>query len=114
MTGHHKQMLPVNKLTRLLFYFRIPAGGVRLRTYGDRGGGRNHRSAKRNHSADCQEADRNVDPRELLPLVVPEVSLEPVSDRRRGGTPPSFTAPRGVRQRTLARRFVEERRSDEG
>jgi hypothetical protein len=53
-----------------------------------RGGGRNHRPAKRDHSADCQEAGRDVNPRELLPLVVPEGSLEPVSDRRRGGTSP--------------------------
>jgi hypothetical protein len=70
------------------FYFRIPAGGVRLRTYGGRGGGRNHRTAKRDRSVDCHEAGRDVDPVELLPLVVPEGSLEPVSDRRRGGTSP--------------------------
>jgi hypothetical protein len=72
------------------FYDRSSAGGVRLRTYGGRGGGRNHRTAKRDHGADRQEAGRDVDPRELLPLVVPEGSLEPISDPQRGGAFPVF------------------------
>ena len=71
-------------------YDRSPAGGVRLRTYRGRGGGCNHHTAKRDNGADRQEAGRDVDPRELLPLVVPEGPLEPFSDSRRGGTSPVF------------------------
>ncbi len=73
------------------FCGRSPAGGVRLRTYeGRRGGSRNHRTAKRDHGADRQEAGRDVDPRELLPLIVPEGPLEPVIKPRLGGTSPVF------------------------
>jgi hypothetical protein len=72
-------------LERMLsaFYRRSPASGVRLRTYRGRcGDGRSHRTAKRDHCADRQEDGRDVDPRELLPRVVPEGPLEPVSDPR--------------------------------
>src|SRR5215203_5801561 len=83
-------------------YRRSPAGGAGLRTYGGRrGGGRNHGSAEHDHGADRQEAGWDMDPRELLPLVVPEGPLEPVSAPRRGGTSP-------VSQRLASRRSTED------
>jgi hypothetical protein len=99
MTGHHKQA--GQQADPPAFYRRSPAGGARLQTCGGRGGGRNHGMAERNHGADRQEADRGVDPRELLPLVVPESPLEPVSAPRRGDTSPVF-------QRLASRRSTED------
>ena len=73
------------------FYRRRPAGGAGLRRCGGRRGGvRNYGTAERDHGADRQEADRDVDPRELFPLVVPEGPLEPVSAPRRGSTSSVF------------------------
>jgi hypothetical protein len=68
---------------------------------GTLGGGRNHRTAERDHGADRQEAGRDVDPRELLPFVVPVGPFEPVSAPRRGGTSPVF-------RRLASRRSTED------
>jgi hypothetical protein len=83
------------------FHRRSPAGGARLRTYGGRRGDRNHGTAERDHEADRQETDRDVNLRELIPLVVPEGPLEPVSGSRQGGTSSVF-------QRLASRRSTED------
>jgi hypothetical protein len=90
-------------------YFPVLSGRTRRVIYtvlgigvlGTLGGGRNHRTAERDHGADRQEAGRDVDPRELLPFVVPVGPFEPVSAPRRGGKSPVF-------RRLASRRSTED------
>ena len=92
-TGHQASMLRVSLLTSPLFFVLAIPAAMRYRS-GCRSSP-DYEPTERDNGAPCQEGDRDVDPRELLPLPVSE---GPAEERP---TPSPVVCPAGFRNRIL-------------